>query len=144
MNVPGLRSCYDKTGGLYYFGRMIDKIRLHLKKELPSDYHSSFGNGFDDRCVKFLGVSHPEIIQRVSEGGNDDEILQWCWQQGTTRLEEDILAWNSFMSKRGWRDSASEILQERVRNSGLKSETPIETFFDHIEVDEGRSIPEIT
>ncbi len=142
MNVPGLRSCYDKIGGLYYFGRMIDKIRLHLKEELPSDYHENFGNGFDDRCVKFLGISHSEIIQRVNEGGTDDEILQWCRQHGATRTEEDILVWNSFMSKRGWRDSASKILQERVRHSGLQSESPIVTFFDHIEVDEGRSIPE--
>jgi gluconokinase len=35
MNVTGLRSPHDKTGGIVYFGRMIDKIRLHAEGRLP-------------------------------------------------------------------------------------------------------------
>ena len=37
-NIPGLRSCYDKVGRLIYFGRMLDKIRLHAAGQLPPDY----------------------------------------------------------------------------------------------------------
>ena len=51
--VP-LRSPSEKVGGLFYFGRMLDKIRLHAKGELPSDYHANLGKGFDEKCVKFL------------------------------------------------------------------------------------------
>ena len=42
--VP-LRSPSEKVGGLFYFGRMLDKIRLHAKGELPSDYHANLGKG---------------------------------------------------------------------------------------------------
>jgi Domain of unknown function (DUF5069) len=38
MQVEGLRSPYEKVGGLVYFGRMLDKIRLFAKDELPSEY----------------------------------------------------------------------------------------------------------
>ena len=32
-----LRSPSERVGGLFYFGRMLDKIRQHAKRELPSD-----------------------------------------------------------------------------------------------------------
>ena len=33
-NIPGLRSTYAKVGRLVYFGRMLDKIRLHAAGQL--------------------------------------------------------------------------------------------------------------
>src|SRR5689334_9808474 len=57
-NVPGLRSCYDKVGRLIYFGRMLDKIRLHAAGQLPSVYHDYLGDPqfftLDGRCCRFL------------------------------------------------------------------------------------------
>jgi len=38
MRIPELRSPYDKVDGLVYFGRMIDKIRLHTAGKLPAEY----------------------------------------------------------------------------------------------------------
>ena len=35
MNISNLRSPGDKVGGLVYFGRMLDKIRLHASRETP-------------------------------------------------------------------------------------------------------------
>ena len=56
-NVP-LRSPSEKVGGLFYFGRMLDKIRMHAKGKLPSDYHANLGKGFDEKCVRFLCVHY--------------------------------------------------------------------------------------
>jgi hypothetical protein len=39
--IPGLRSCYDKVGRLIYFGRMLDKIRLHAAGQLPPEYQET-------------------------------------------------------------------------------------------------------
>jgi hypothetical protein len=39
MKVPGLRSLYEKVGGIVYFGRMLDKIRLHASGRLPEGYN---------------------------------------------------------------------------------------------------------
>ena len=33
MHVEDLRSPYDRIGGLFYFGRMLDKIRLKARDE---------------------------------------------------------------------------------------------------------------
>ena len=41
--MPGLRGCYDKVGRLIYFGRMLDKIRLHTAGQLPPDYVENLG-----------------------------------------------------------------------------------------------------
>jgi len=48
MSSLGLRSPFAKINGFVYFGRMLDKIRMHAKGELPEDYQANLGKGFDD------------------------------------------------------------------------------------------------
>ena len=38
-----LRSPADLVGGVVYFGRMIDKLRLHHAGQLPADYVTNLG-----------------------------------------------------------------------------------------------------
>jgi gluconokinase len=136
-NVPGLRSNYDKTGRLVYFGRMLDKIRLHAAGRLPADYQPNLGKGFDLRCCTFLGVDYKALTARTLQGGTDEELLAWCHQQGGARTDDQCAIWNGFMMKRGWRDEAAPILQKRIVEFGLTGK-PIETMFDLNEFDEGR------
>ena len=77
-----LRSPSEKVGGLFYFGRMLDKIRLHAKDELPSDYHANLRKDFDEKCVTFLRVNYDDLVERVKKGGTDEEILEWCFNGG--------------------------------------------------------------
>src|SRR3954463_11515939 len=74
MAQVALRSPSEKTGGLFYFGRMLDKVRLHARGELPSDYHENLGKGFDEECVKFLRVEYDELAEHVRQGGTDEEF----------------------------------------------------------------------
>ena len=69
------RSAFDKVGGLIYFPRMLDKIRLHAAGKLTTDYRENLGNGFDGRCTRFLKVAYPALRERVLQGGTDEEIL---------------------------------------------------------------------
>jgi Domain of unknown function (DUF5069) len=136
--VPGLRSNYDKTGPLVYFGRMLDKIRLQAAGQLPADYHANLGKGFDLRCCTFLRVAYADLKNRTLAGGTDEDILAWAFAQGGgARSNDECAWWNAFMQKRGWRDEASAVLQQRIREFGLEGK-PIETFFDLNEFDEGR------
>jgi gluconokinase len=141
MNVPNLRSCHDTVGGIVYFRRMLDKIRLHAQGKLPADYHENLGKGFDGRCCSFLHVNYDGIVARVKQGGTDNEILQWCFAHGRKPTDEEIGIWNDYMQKRGWRDSSSKRLVERLKESGLSHRTDIQTFFDYIDADEGRVPP---
>ena len=138
-SVP--RSAYDRTGGIVYFARMLNKIRLRAAGTLRADFHANLGSGFDGRCCRFLGIEYTALRDRVLEGGTDDEILTWCFSQGKGPTEEQVLIWNKFMLKRGWRDEDDGSTQELERykaGSGLAHRTDIVTFFDYYEVDEGR------
>lgn len=140
-HIPGLRSCYTKVGRLIYFGRMLDKIRLHAQSKLPDDYVAVLGDTqfytLDGRCSRFLGVPYQEIRDRTLQGGSDEKILQWVHQRGTPRTDEECHMWNRFIAKLGWRDERSHVLPQRILDSGLTGK-PIETVIDHIEYDEGR------
>ena len=59
---PDLRSPYEKTCGLVYFGRMLDKIRSLARGELPPEYVESFEKDFDQNCAMFLGVSYELLV----------------------------------------------------------------------------------
>ena len=138
MATYPLRSPSEKVGGLFYFVRMLDKIRLHARGELPSDYHPNLGKGFDEKCVRFLRVNYDELVERVKKGGTDEEILQWCFSVGRKPSEDDIYVWNEFMRKRGWNDEVSEILNRRKAEADMSDRSDIETSFQFIDADEGR------
>ena len=139
MNIPNLRSPREKVGGLYHFGRMLDKIRLHSQGKLPADYIPNLGVGFDGRCLRFLHIDYAALVSRVAKGGTDEELLAWSYEQGRKPTDEEITIWNAFMSKLGWNDEASAVLQERIlQHGGLAGRTDITTFFDFLDADEGR------
>ena len=133
-------SPYVKTAGIVYFARMLDKIRLHQAGRLGTDYIENLGNGFDGRCLSLLQVDYKALVERVGQGGTDEEVLQWCFARGRKPEPDDIETWNHFMAKRGWRDEASERLAFRLKEAGMESRSAeIQTFFDFIEVDEARA-----
>src|SRR5665213_1705042 len=132
MKVPGLRSDYVKVGGLVYFGRMLDKIRLKASGALPSDYFTGTANRthFDARCCRFLGVDYDQIVARVLSGGPDEQILQWCFNEGARPTDDQIEVWNEFMTKRGWRDGGTEELKKAKLDREFGHRDDIDTWFD--------------
>jgi gluconokinase len=138
MHVPNLRSPHVKVGGIHYLPRLLDKIRLHAAGELPTEYHANLGGGFDERALTFLWLEYPALVERVNKGGTDEEILEWAFAQGRKPSTEEIEVWNDFMRKRGWNDESTPRLEVRKRESGFSDRADIQTFFDYIDLDEGR------
>jgi gluconokinase len=138
MKVDNLRSPFTKTAGLFYFPRMLDKIRLYAAGSLPAEYHPNLGAGFDERCLNFLGIDYDSLKERVSGGGTDEEILEWAYAHGKSRTPEEIEVWNEFMRKRGWNDEATERLHSRLQEAGFADRKDVQTFFDFIDLDEER------
>ena len=136
MKYP--KSPSEKAGGIVYFGRMAEKIRLMAAGNLHPELHANLGKGFDERCVDFLGVKYEALREKVLEGLSDEQALEWCFENGTRPSGEQIEVWNGFMSKRGWNDEASEILVRRKKESGFESRDEIQTMFNYIDADEGR------
>lgn len=132
-------SAYTKLGGLYFLPRSLDKIRKHARGALHADHHEYLGKGFDGRLCHFLGIRYDELKARVLAGGTDEEMLTWCRENGRAITDMDVMIWNGFAAKRGWRDDATPGLENNKADSGLAHRVDLLTFFDYYEVDEGRA-----
>jgi hypothetical protein len=133
---------YVETKGLVYFARMLDKIRLKARGELPPDYFVGVDDDptmFDARCTRFLGIDYNELVDRTLKGGSNEEILEWCFARGRKPTEEEIQIWNAFLLKRGWRDEASADLEAAKKREGFVDRDDIRTWVDLHDVEEGRT-----
>ena len=140
MSFP-IRSPRDPVGGIFVFGRILDKIRLSAQGRLPAGYNVGVIAGkrtFDDRVCKLLDVEYDALAARTLQGGTDEEILEWCFQTGRKPDAEHVEIFNGFMSKRGWRDAASGGLVTQREQAGLGQREDLVTFFDLMDVEEGR------
>jgi gluconokinase len=139
--IPGLRSPFEQVKGLVYFGRMLDKIRLAAAGKLPPEWQDSRGvsskNSFDSRCCWFLQTDYAALEAETLKGGSDEQMLEWAFAHGRRPNDEEIEIWNAFMAKRGWRDSGTQRLNERLAEIGLPAGT-VQTMFEFIDLDEGR------
>jgi gluconokinase len=137
-----IRSPRDTVGGIMVFGRILDKIRLHAGPGLPPGYHLGLIAGkrtFDDRVCCLLGVSFEALTARTLAGGTDEEILEWCFENGRRPEAEQVELFNGFMQKRGWRDAASAGLEVQKTEAGLGHRDDLVTFFDLMDTEEGRA-----
>ncbi len=123
------KSCKEMTRGMMYFPRMLDKIRLHLRGELHEDYRENFGalKAADGVCCNFLRVHHRDLIERVTQGGTDEEILEWCFEKGRRLNDGDLFVWN-----------VTPRLEQRKKEMGIADRNDIQCIPDLIDFDEGR------
>jgi gluconokinase len=116
---------------------MFDKLRLHARGALPSDYHANLGRGFDRRVIDFLGCDLTALANAAASGADDAALLALAIPPARRPTDDACAHWNAFMLKRGWRDESTSLLQKRIAESDLAPH-PIATFFDLIDYDEGR------
>jgi Domain of unknown function (DUF5069) len=134
------KSPKEMTKGMMYFPRMLDKIRLHTRGELHEDYQPNFGTPqtADSALCNFLRVHHRDLIKRVKQGGSDEEILEWCFEKGRRLNEGDIVVWNGFASKLGWRDFMTPRFEKMKQDQGLAERHDIACVPDLMDFEEGR------
>lgn len=144
MKIDGIKGCYEKTRGLFYFARMCSKIRLHAAGKLPEDHVEWLGKGFDGRTCRYLCVRYEEVKALVLAGKSNEEVLDWCFTNGRQLTDEMVLIYNSFMSKRGWRDDETDgFIPDMIKQYGVPNDGRVVTDFDLIEMDEGRWYPDM-
>jgi hypothetical protein len=91
-----------------------------------------------------LRVSYEDVRSQVLAGMADAEVLNWCFATGRRLTDEEVLIYNSFMSKRGWHDDETDgFIPEMIRQYGLRDDGSVLTDFDLIEMDEGRWYPDM-
>jgi hypothetical protein len=134
-------SDYIETSGIVFFARMLDKIRLHAQGVLPAGYNlgSSDSTSFDARFCRFWAIDCDRLAAKTLEGGTNEELLQWCFDGRNLPNEEQILVWNSFIIKRGWRDSGAPGLIVEKELGGFADRDDIQTYVDLHDAEEGRT-----
>ena len=135
-------SDYVETSGIIFFARMLDKIRLNAKGLLPDGYHLGFSDhtSFDARFCRFWEIDYDLLATRTLQGGTDDELLEWCFQGRKFPNEDQILIWNSFIIKRGWRDDGAPGLIVEKELYGFANRDDILTYVDLHDADENRAL----
>jgi hypothetical protein len=135
-------SDYVETFGIVFFARMLDKVRLNAKGLLPDGYNLGFSDptSFDARFCRFWEIDYDQLAARTLQGGTNEELLEWCFQGKKFPNEDQILIWNSFIIKRGWRDDGAPGLIDEKELFGFTMRDDIQTYVDLHDADEGRAL----
>jgi hypothetical protein len=136
-------SDHVKTRGVVYFARMIDKVRLHAAGRLPADYvcHLGFSHdtSLDARFCRFWSLDYEKVKTRALQGDTNEEVFDDLFAGRQPLNVEHIFAWNLFLLKRGWRDSASKDVATEKAAHGLSHRDDIQTWADLHDAEEGRA-----
>jgi putative hydrolase of the HAD superfamily len=120
---------------------MLDKARLAARGELSEDYAAMRGRGFDGRLCRYLEVPYASVAKWAEKCENDMAVAEKCFAHGRDLSDEAKLIWNSFVSKRGWRDDeTAEFIPAVTEEYGIDDDGSLQTDFDLIECDEGRPL----
>ena len=137
------RSPKALLGGIAHLGRFIDKIRLRHEGKIQE--YNYITVGFDKYLVDFLQTDPKAFEQRVLAGGTDEELLAWVKANSRKPSEQEIVQWSQGLLSSGPKDDAARQrfqgrLQDVATKRGvpLSSLSPVSTWADVIELDEGR------
>lgn len=134
------RSPKDEIDGLIYFPRMLDKIRLHLDGKLHADYHDNMGKALDQYTCDLLQVDYVELAEKVLDGADDKEVLEWAYNTGCKAESPQKDWWCSYVRNLGFNDHLSDVLAQRISDAGFSDRADLNSFLDFIDAEEGHSV----
>jgi hypothetical protein len=140
-SVP--RSPKDKLEGLVSLKRTIDKAKAFNDGHL-GEYH--YDCPHDKPLFAFLGTDGPEFAGKVKELDTDAAIGKWVEEHGLKgKTSAEIDAFNAERMK--WHPEPgtdSEAFFKQTLKAAAPDRTDVETWFDLLDLDEGRPVPVAT
>jgi hypothetical protein len=137
------RSAKDKLLGLVSLKRVIDKAKAHNEGHLGEyDYDCPH----DKPLFEFLGTNGEEFALKVKELGTDAAIADWVQRELLSkktpaeieRFNNDRLHWHPDPGSHG------QEYFEQLREQVAPGRRDIITWFDILDLDEGRPVPQPT
>ena len=131
------RSPDERLGGYVHLPRLIGKARLHRRGLLDGYNYKTVG--FAKHPLAFLKID-PDAFEKVANENEDDvAVLVWIQKNGASHPPEEIEQWNQAMISRH-PDTAVKKARfvHFLQESGRAGRKNIRTYFDLIEVAEGR------
>jgi hypothetical protein len=143
LTIDKPRSAKDKLAGLVSLKRVIDKAKASNDGAL-GDY--DYDCPHDKPLFAFLGTTGPEFARKVKELQSDDAIADWVKAQllsqkspeEVARFNDDRMHWHPEPG------SPSAEFFKNLRSQVAPGRDDIVTWFDVLDLDEGRSVPVAT
>ncbi len=132
------RSPNEKLGGIVCLPRLIDKCRLFPEGKLPG--YNYLTVGFDKFLLEFLCLDGKEFEATAQKLTSDEEILNWMRNRlgPGWPMDNAILEFNRRLSQRRPDTVEKKAKFESMRSALPSASKPIETYFDLIDLEEGR------
>jgi Domain of unknown function (DUF5069) len=134
------RSPNDKLAGIVSLKRTIDKSKANDEGHL-GEYH--FDCPHDKPLFEFLNTNAAEFGAKVRELKTDDAIATWVLQNGLRdKSSDEIEAFN--VARRRWHPDPGTDSEKYFKETLAKAapdRKDIETWFDLLDLDEGRPVP---
>jgi hypothetical protein len=128
-------------GGYVILPRLIDKVRLHARGELPPDYVKNLlasPTALDGRFLEFSGIEAEELRKVILRSKTDAEVLAWVEQNGAPHTDEEKREWmemiDAYRPGAEWAKKRREIYKKVAENV----DPATLSVFDLIDLDEGR------
>lgn len=140
--AKALCSPREKLGGYTLLPRLIDKIRLYAREELPSEYHKNLLGTepltLDRRFLVFTGLDRDEFRKVILWAKSDKEVLAWVEQHAKPHTPAERQQWVSEIE--AYRPDPNVAEYRRRIYPGLAAQVDVAALsvFDIIDMDEGR------
>ncbi|MGA8533131.1 MAG: DUF5069 domain-containing protein [Candidatus Tumulicola sp.] len=143
LTVDKPRSAKDKLVGLVSLKRVIDKAKAHNEGHLGEyDYDCPH----DKPLFEFLGTNGEQFARKVKELGSDDAIAAWVRSEFLSKkTPEQIERFNN--DRMRWHPEPGSHAAEYfngLREQVAPGRPDIVTWFDVLDLDEGRPVPVAT
>ena len=139
-NIP-LRSPRASLGGYVLLPRLIDKVRLLAKGQLPQAYVTNVlkpGVTLDGRFLTYTGVDAESLRQAILSSQTDEEVLAWAQTHAKPATAEDNRAWAKQLAEYRPDDHVVEYRKRVYPEPASMIDIASLSVFDLIDLDEGR------
>ena len=136
-----LRSPRETLGGYAILPRLIDKVRLHAKGQLPADYIPQLlapEPALDGRLLAFTGLDADRLRDAILSTRTDAAVLAWVERHAHPHSDSEKRAWAQEIDAYRPSPDRVHLRMERYPEVAAQVDVGAISVFDVIDLDEGR------
>jgi hypothetical protein len=136
-----LRSPRESLGGYIILPRLIDKVRLHAKRQLPEAYKANLLGDeptLDGRLLAFTGLDGTALRDIILRSHTDDEVLLWVQGHARPVSPEEQERWATEVARYHPDSALVEYRRHAYPHLAAQIDLSTVSVFDLIDMDEGR------
>lgn len=140
-SVPLLRSPRHTLGGYVILPRLIDKVRLHARGELPAAYLPQLlgGDGtLDRRFLAFASLDPEALRAAILAAAEDAAVLAWVERHAAQHSASEKRAWAEAIDAYRPDPERAQRRAQRYPEVAARFDVATLSLFDLIDLDEGR------